>query len=737
MYVSLLAPLINSVVIDAAWVEGDTTALNARGHVSDGSGGSAGHAPVKPVSHKTQIGLSDLGGPVTFRFGILEPVNGTGCTTHMHTRIMEELRRHPHFVKDVKHADLVFVNIDTMLQIMWPERGDRFVTSPDDDPASAYAANYEGTCVWQDWNTVYDYVQTVKEYKKKCPQCINRQKFAYFHSPNYWNLNESDTPNIRSHLHGFDVLFIGLDITKQDATDVDINMLMPLLNEEAEMQPPHKKDLCAARENKVCFIGANSSPIRADIFGIWSNKEDMGYYIAQTAKWTKDNSTGYRTILKSCDFGLSPRGDTHYSFRTTELLNMGVIPVIFDDQQKDPYNVPLKEWAIRVPEKDIYQLDEIISKFSKKQICQLKKNGQKMLKFGRELEPAVRATLSSIGMSLKASKTKRSLAQLGAQDSGNPISKKDLTKYINAEEHNHRGIHHVSAENAPSYRPAFDMGTYFVSLPERMKYVKKFINDNKIPDALLFEAVTDANPKTMQRKGLIVKGNVDGPLEHGEIGCTLSHRKVLESFLASDHEYAMVFEDDSAWDPASFKRWGLHPHGKEKSMVHQLAEKLVGGAEFDLLNLGRCFDMCATQKILNITKTGGMIVSSQLPLCTNAYLTTRTGARKMLDNGMPLKYAEDVARVNIMMKDKDFKYVSASPRLFYQVQHEGSDSIHISKDLVECRNDNTYKFARKQYAAVLEPCSAGDYQCEAGCDPAYDFMCDNDGLIKSPNLVEV
>mmetsp|Transcript_3543 Transcript_3543/g.7083 ORF Transcript_3543/g.7083 Transcript_3543/m.7083 type:complete len:668 (-) Transcript_3543:223-2226(-) len=620
---------------------------------------------MSPATAGSDFGLLHLHRkPASLSFGILEPIHKTRCVTHMHSLMMKTLREHPQYTKNTTSADLVFVDVDTMLQIMWPERGVKDSTNPDDDPAYGYAANFEGDCLWTDPKTTTAYINTLKKYTKECPSCQTTQKFAYFRSPNYWeNVNDpNDLPAMRDRLAGFDMVFIGLDLTEDLAGGHDVNMLQPLLADEMASKPPSLDELCEPRERTACFIGANSSDVRAKIFNALADKK--GFVIRETQKWTKD-SDGYQTFLRGCDFGISPRGDAHYSFRTTELLNMGVIPVIVDDLMLAPYNVPVNDWAIRIPENQIYRAEDILNAFSHDAKCRLKQNGQRMLLHASRPEQTIEAVLRSLSHSFAHPKP----------------------SFLSIKEESESKL---------------NMGVYFISLPDRLDYVNQFIEENNIKNAVLVDAVDkhDLDLDEMREDGKLV-----GLLKEGEVACTLSHRKAFEGFLATDQQYAMVFEDDSAWEPKALKPWGLTESSGE-IWIESLAKTLVstrGQNEWDVLNLGRCFDICETDKVFNEISTGGQIVQSEIPLCTNAYLISREGAKVLLEEGMPLKYPEDWAR--LVSRGSKIKTMAATPRLFYQVDHNTTSSIHSSDDLVECRSDEVdggFDFARQQYAPVIK-----------------------------------
>jgi len=73
---------------------------------------------------------------------------------------------------------------------------------------------------------------------------------------------------------------------------------------------------------------------------------------------TKDNQTltaTYQSLLRSTKFALVPRGDVKFSYRITEALSAGAIPVFHTDDYLLPFRPELVDWnrcGLFFPEKD-------------------------------------------------------------------------------------------------------------------------------------------------------------------------------------------------------------------------------------------------------------------------------------------------------------------------------------------------------------------------------------------------
>eukprot|EP00471_Norrisiella_sphaerica_P004782 CAMPEP_0184478494 /NCGR_PEP_ID=MMETSP0113_2-20130426/504_1 /TAXON_ID=91329 /ORGANISM="Norrisiella sphaerica, Strain BC52" /LENGTH=388 /DNA_ID=CAMNT_0026856303 /DNA_START=37 /DNA_END=1203 /DNA_ORIENTATION=- len=336
----------------------------------------------------------------TLTFSILEPGTKPSCTTKMHKQMFEALYSHPQYTPNEYIADLIFINVDTMLQIMWPYRAEIGKKEGGDFGSGVYARNYEGNCQWHMVVPTDIYEATLKNYTAQCTKCSKTQKFVYFRSPNHWDQPECefDLPLVRNRFTNFSMIFVGEDLTDELSEGHDVNFLQPLLDEEKDEMPLPEYRAANSTRYKACFIGAQSSDIRRAMFDTLNDID--GFYVHETIKWAKDSSD-YKETMRKCDFGFSPRGDAHYSFRTTELLNMGVIPVIIDDAQREPYNIPLREWALRLPEGKIHKAEHFLNKISESEKDRLRENGRQMLQMcstpERTTYTVVQALFDSLG----------------------------------------------------------------------------------------------------------------------------------------------------------------------------------------------------------------------------------------------------------------------------------------------------------------------------------------------------
>jgi glycosyl transferase family 25 len=86
--------------------------------------------------------------------------------------------------------------------------------------------------------------------------------------------------------------------------------------------------------------------------------------------------------------------------------------------------------------------------------------------------------------------------------------------------------------------------TYLINLDratDRLELMQKEFEKCEIT----YERISAVDAKTLDSSTYKVKNKYDRDLVPGEIGCYLSHVKTLETFLASENDFALIIEDDA------------------------------------------------------------------------------------------------------------------------------------------------------------------------------------------------
>lgn len=129
---------------------------------------------------------------------------------------------------------------------------------------------------------------------------------------------------------------------------------------------------CLTVEKKylLSFIGRNCHPVRNKILGLAFRRGDV--LIEDSSNtfdvWKKNTSEEqkrkhFAEILAQSKFSLCPRGAIANSIRLFESLQVGVAPIIVADSFLFPKGPDWRKFSIIIKEKDIDQLEKIVSSY--------------------------------------------------------------------------------------------------------------------------------------------------------------------------------------------------------------------------------------------------------------------------------------------------------------------------------------------------------------------------------------
>lgn len=89
-----------------------------------------------------------------------------------------------------------------------------------------------------------------------------------------------------------------------------------------------------------------------------------------------EDSNNYKGIMADSTFAGSPRGDLLFSYRFSEILSAGTIPVVYADGWLPPYNSHVVDWekcAVFIPESDYDKTAEILRAIPEDKQCEMQK----------------------------------------------------------------------------------------------------------------------------------------------------------------------------------------------------------------------------------------------------------------------------------------------------------------------------------------------------------------------------
>ena len=106
---------------------------------------------------------------------------------------------------------------------------------------------------------------------------------------------------------------------------------------------------------------------------VYSHKQNQNIELNIDKKHI-DNKTKYNELLLKSKFSLCPSGAGPSSIRFYESLAVGSIPVLLSDDLDLPYNIDWDNTIIKIKEKDIKNIENILKNIDKNRIQELKIN---------------------------------------------------------------------------------------------------------------------------------------------------------------------------------------------------------------------------------------------------------------------------------------------------------------------------------------------------------------------------
>ena len=162
--------------------------------------------------------------------------------------------------------------------------------------------------------------------------------------------------------------------------------------------------------------------------------------------------------------------------------------------------------------------------------------------------------------------------------------------------------------------------TYLINLDratDRLELMQKEFEKCEIT----YERISAVDAKTLDSSTYKIKNKYDRDLVPGEIGCYLSHVKTLETFLASENDFALIIEDDA-----------ILVDDFKSAVEHALSnyEELSNKHKWDVLKLFN-----GKRKHIKIADVNNKYIigacGTSIPITTIAAIWTRKAAEKFLN----------------------------------------------------------------------------------------------------------
>ena len=178
---------------------------------------------------------------------------------------------------------------------------------------------------------------------------------------------------------------------------------------------------------------------------------------------------------------------------------------------------------------------------------------------------------------------------------------------------------------------------YVVSLEkstDRRYYINNLLKDTQFE---YLNAIDGSNIKTedLYLKHEYIDVDYEKKRTKGELGCLLSHIKLLKQISESDNNISLIFEDDI-----------IFKNNLNIIDILHIIKNIKNIHQYDIIYLGHCFEnIHKNQTVDKITYNNNIyrICESVKPLCTHAYIITKNGAQKIMNflNNHNFKIKED------------------------------------------------------------------------------------------------
>ena len=110
--------------------------------------------------------------------------------------------------------------------------------------------------------------------------------------------------------------------------------------------------------------------------------EDIHIQVADQTEYQDDltiigsDHHNYTELLRNSAFGATPGGDAYYSYRFSETMSAGAIPVVNNDIWLPPFNDHVVNWkdcAVFVPSEEFHKTIDILRAIPDERVCEMQK----------------------------------------------------------------------------------------------------------------------------------------------------------------------------------------------------------------------------------------------------------------------------------------------------------------------------------------------------------------------------
>lgn len=143
------------------------------------------------------------------------------------------------------------------------------------------------------------------------------------------------------------------------------------------VSPIHNPILNKKRDIFCSFVGANTHPIRQELYDIYKNNKNFYFKMDKwDIKINKDKEMEFKDITERSIFTLCPRGNGPTSYRLWKVMQLGSIPVYIYDNKWIPWvdEIDWEDICIFIHCDEISYLDTYLMNISNKRINDMIRN---------------------------------------------------------------------------------------------------------------------------------------------------------------------------------------------------------------------------------------------------------------------------------------------------------------------------------------------------------------------------
>jgi Exostosin family len=194
-----------------------------------------------------------------------------------------------------------------------------------------------------------------------------------------------------------------------------INPLRLSHSERTSVMETCVHDVSLNRSYFFSCVGQARTPLRVELYKHHNLTKGIILMDRDHFVQTLGRNITYEELLQRSIFAAAPRGDNRFSYRFTEVLSAGAIPVVHSDDWVLPFRKEFVDWpkecAIVIPETDVNHALEILSAISPVERCYRRRRCYEIyIKYMANPEGTIAGILESAALAIVSIQNKSGLS---------------------------------------------------------------------------------------------------------------------------------------------------------------------------------------------------------------------------------------------------------------------------------------------------------------------------------------